>query len=142
LDSCTYDLHKNPLFRQDTDSGLRSLQEMPALEGELTNLAFFSYDNFVIGSRLPATFFVQASCCLPSIALRIDDVAGNEKVCTVGLTAGDLNGNLQLGTLGIVTIVVVVVLVLVVIGAILVIFYIRRKRAVELEEMRATPQAR
>ncbi len=108
----------------------------------MTNLAFYSYDNFVIGSNLPADYFIQASCCLTSVALRINDMSGNQMICTVGTDAAGQLGNVQLGTLGIVAIVVVVVLVLLVISAVIVIYCIRKKRRVELEEMRSSPQAR
>ena len=109
----------------------------------MQNLGFFSHDNYVIGTNLPADYFVQASCCLTSVSLRITDVAGNQNICSIGSeNPGELGANVTLGSLGIAAIVVVVVLVILVAIAIGVIFYIRRKRRVELEEMRSTPQAR
>ena len=131
------------VYFQDNESGLRSIGETPDLHG--VPEAFSQYDNFIIGSTDPSRYFAQLSCCNSSIAIRIQDVNKNEKICELGNPLGiSKNNQIQLSsTTGIiVAIVAVIVCISVIIVAIGIFIRIRRKRSAELAEMRASPQAR
>ena len=129
-------------YFQDNESGLRSIGETPDLHG--VPEAFSQYDNFIIGSTDPSRYFAQLSCCNSSIAIRIQDVNKNEKICELGNPLGSKNNQIQLSsTTGIiVAIVAVIVCIAVIVVAIGIFIRIRRKRSAELAEMRASPQAR
>ena len=108
---------------------------------------FYSYDNFIIGSQTRTSFLYAGSCCPENagVTLTAFDVAGNEAVCTAGNVRGPDSDVQTAGistTLTIIIVVIVVVLVLIIIVSGVVIYVIKRKRKVELAEMRESPQAR
>jgi hypothetical protein len=144
---------QEPFFLfQDQGSGLRSVSEFPQIIGGFNeNDAYYSYENFVVGSTLPYNYYYTANCCQEEVAITVSDVAGNKAVCRAGPGVGpdDANSlpnvNVQeagISGLTVGLIVMGILLLLVIIGAITAILLIKNKRKVELEEMRQTPQAR
>ena len=99
--------------------------------------AFYSYDNFILGSTSPASVFAQSQCCHLSITVNIEDMAGNNQVCQLKSVAED-KARALLSTAGIAAIVTIVVLLIAIGIAVGVILFIRHKRSVDLEEMRVT----
>ena len=107
-------------------------------EGEGATAAFYSHDNFILGSNEPAAIFVQSDCCRSSIRVNIQDVAGNSHVCQLKSTKSEKEPSVALSTAGIVAVATIVVLLFVLAAAFGFILYIRHKRSVDLEEMRVT----
>ena len=105
------------------------------------NEAFYSYDNFILGSTLPATLFVQSTCCQSLVPVTIQDLANNKRMCQLEAKEeeSELSEPVLLSTGGIVAVIVIVVLLMLIGIAIGVIFYIKHKRSVDLQEMRRTP---
>lgn len=131
---------------EDSQSGLKSIDESPLIIG-VSQDAYFSHQNYILGTKLPVEYFFSASCCMESFALNLVDVAGNRGRCYVGKFPNDPEANVDVqgaSSTGIIIAIVVsaIILVVVVIGAIIVIFVMKKKRKAELAEMRETPQAR
>ena len=97
--------------------------------------AFYSHDNFILGSSEPATIFLQSDCCRLSISVNIQDIAGNSQLCQLKSTR-EKESSLLLSTAGIAAVVVIVILLLIIGVAVGFILYSRHKRSVDLEEMR------
>eukprot|EP00094_Tigriopus_californicus_P008614 TCALIF_08302-PA protein Name:"Protein of unknown function" AED:0.09 eAED:0.09 QI:0/0.66/0.25/0.75/1/1/4/91/409 len=131
---------------EDSQSGLKSIDERPLIVG-VSQDAYFSHQNYILGTKLPVEYFFSASCCMETFALKLADVAGNQGQCYVGKLPNDPEANVDVqgaSSTGIIIAIVVsaIILILVVIGAIAVIFVMKKKRKAELAEMRETPQAR
>ena len=127
------------------------MREIPEVRGGLDeNDAFYSHDNFIIGSDLPHNYYYTATCCQREVAIAVSDVMGNNNMCRIGPDVATANsGNNQarvsdtgLAGLTIGFIVAAGLLALVVVGAGVAIAVIKNKRKAELAEMRQTPQAR
>ena len=115
---------------QDTESGLRSVKV-----NALPTQAFYSYDNFVLGCSQSSNLLVQSTCCLSLIPVQVQDLAGNNQACTLAFLESP---GPQLSTINLVVIIVIVCLILAVIVSVGIIFFIRHKRAIDLQEMRVT----
>ena len=140
---------------KDTESGLRSISELPAV-GYNDPVRFFSRDSFVVADDDPSApaveFLYSSSCCSPVIGLTVVDAAGNARACAAGDAAAaaeaggaageEGSGSVSSTTLTIIIVVATLLLVLVIVAAAGAILYVKKKRKAELAEMRESPQAR
>lgn len=73
-----FQLHQNNLIiLQDYESGLRSLTGREMFDYQ-TNDIYYSHSNFIIGSKLPASYSFLTTCCVNAYSVAGFDVAGNE----------------------------------------------------------------
>jgi len=64
---------------QDYESGLRSLSGREMFDYQANDI-YYSHTNFIIGSKLPASYSFLTTCCVNAYSVAGFDVAGNEVV--------------------------------------------------------------
>ena len=103
--------------------------------------AYFSPENFFIGTTSGAEFSFGVSCCMPTVTISATDIGNNNNICYSGRKDGAAPLPI-VSTAEIAVIAVAIVLVIVIVAAITGFAYIRKRRRAELAEMTSLPQQR